>query len=66
MTIYRNEDMCQAINSYVHNLRYREILRLKYCDGYTHEEIAEMVGYSTQHVKAICRKYKAAFLISLL
>lgn len=65
MPIYSNEDMCRVIESYVHNLRYRQILRLRYCDGYTHEEIAETVGYSTQHVKAICREYKTLLLSRL-
>ena len=65
MTIYRNEDMCHAINEYVHNVRYRELLRLRYCDGLTYEEIAGIVNFSPQHVKAICHQYKD-MLISLI
>ena len=30
---YRNSDMKIAIDEYVHNTRYREILRLRYCEG---------------------------------
>ena len=55
---YRNSDMKLAIDEYVHNPRYRELLKLRYCDGMTYEEIAEAVDYSTQHIKTICKKYK--------
>lgn len=55
---YRNSDMALAIEEYVHNTRYREMLRLRYCEGMTYEEIAEAVDYSTQHIKTICKKYK--------
>lgn len=65
MPIYRNSDMCRAIEEYVHNPRYRELLRLRYCDGYTYEEIAEKINFSPQHVKHICHSYKA-LLISRL
>ena len=62
MQEYRNSDMLNAITEYVHNAKYREILRLRFCDGLTHEEIAETVGYSTQHVKDICRTYKPVLI----
>ena len=55
---YRNSDMALAIEEYVHNTRYREMLRMRYCEGMTYEEIAEAVDYSTQHIKTICYKYK--------
>ena len=55
---YRNSDMKIAIDEYVHNTRYRELLRLRYCEGMTYEEIAEAVDYSTQHIKSVCKKYK--------
>lgn len=58
MPIYKNSDMCRAIDEYVHNPRYREILRLRFCEGFTYEEIAGVVGFSPQHVKYICREYK--------
>lgn len=65
MPVYKNSAMCEAINEYVHNPRYRELLRLRYCDGFTYEEIAEAVGFSTQHVRYICKYYKN-LLISVL
>ena len=62
MPEYRNSDMVLTINEYVHNYRYREILRLRYCDWMTYEEIAEKVNFSPQHVKHICRRYKPLLL----
>ena len=55
--IYKNSDMCRTIDEYVHNTKYRELLRLRYCEGFTYEEIAEAVSFSTQHVKHVCRSY---------
>ena len=65
MPIYKNSDMCLAIDEYVHNPRYKELLRLRYCEGKTYEEIAEIVNFSPQHVKHICKSYKE-LLISRL
>jgi RNA polymerase sigma factor (sigma-70 family) len=62
MPEYKNSDMLTAINEYVHNSRYRDLLRLKYCDGHTYEEIAEIVNFSPQHVKRICREYRAVLM----
>ena len=58
MPEFRNSDMRLAIEEYVHNSKHRELLRLRYCDGYTYEEIAWRTDYSPQHVKAVCREYK--------
>lgn len=58
MPDYRNSDMCNAIEEYIHNPRYKELLRMRYCEGRTYEEIAERVNYSTQHVKHICKKHR--------
>jgi RNA polymerase sigma factor (sigma-70 family) len=62
MPIYKNSDMVHAINEYVHNPKYRELLRLRFCDGHTYEEIAERINFSPQHVKHICRSYKELLL----
>lgn len=56
---YRRSDMCQAIEEFVINPRYRLILKYRFCEGMTYENIAELTNYSTQHVKFICKKYKA-------
>lgn len=58
MPEYRNSDMCRTIDEYIHHPRYRIILRLRFCESLTYEEIAEEVGYSPQHVKYICRRHK--------
>lgn len=58
MSEFRNSDMRLAIEEYVHNAKHRELLRLRFCDGYTYEEIAWRVDYSPQHVKHLCRTYK--------
>lgn len=65
MPIYKNSDMCRAIDEYVHNPRYRELLRLRFCDGFTYEEIAEAVNFSPQHVRSICAKYKPLLISAL-
>ena len=63
--MYDRFEMGDKIERYVINPRYRQILRLKYCEGMTHEQVAEATNYSTQHVKHICKAYKN-ILISLL
>lgn len=65
MPNYSRFNMCKAIDEYVINPRYREVLRLKYCEGFTYEQVAEAVNYSPQHVKYICKSYKD-YLISHL
>ena len=62
---YKRSEMCNAIEEYVINSAYRQVLHLRFCDGMTYEKIAEMTNYSTQHVKFICKKYKD-FLMSRL
>ena len=63
--MYNRYELCKAIDTYVINPRYREVLRLKLCEGFTYEQVAEAVHYSTQHVKYIVKEYKG-FLISHL
>ena len=63
--IYNRNDMRTAIENYVVNPRYREVLRLRYCEGMTHEQVAEAAHYSTQHVKSICKSYKEMLISHL-
>ena len=58
MPEYSNSQMRQIIEEYVHHPRYRVVLRLRFCESLTYDEIAEEVGYSPQHVKDLCRKYR--------
>lgn len=59
MPNYDRFDMCNAIERYVINSKYRDILRLKYCEGCTFEKVAEITHYSVTHVKRICKEYKS-------
>jgi len=65
MPVYKNSDMRRAIEEYIHHPKHREVLRLRFCDSYTYEEIAEAVNYSPQHVKSICRENKALLISHL-
>ena len=65
MPDYSNSAMKKAIEEYCHNSRYREVLHLKFCEGYTYEEIGERVNFSPQHVKKVCRSYKDLLLSHL-
>lgn len=56
--MYSRYDMRNAIEEFIINPRYRDVLRLRYCEGMTHEQVAEATHYSTQHVKSICKTYK--------
>ena len=56
--MYRRSAMCAAIDEYIINPRYRQILKLRLCEGLTYEKIADLTCYSTQHVKYVCKKYK--------
>ena len=58
MPNYDRFAMGDTIDRYVINARYREVLRLKFCEGLTYEQVAESTHYSTQHVKHICKTYK--------
>lgn len=65
MPEYKTSDMRRTIDEYVHNTRYREILRLRFCDGFTYEEIATEVNFSPQHIKFICKKFKPVLISHL-
>lgn len=65
MPAYNRFDMCQAINAYVINPKHREVLRLRYCEGYTYEEVAGICNFSTQHVKHLCKAYREMLLSHL-
>lgn len=65
MTDYNRKQMRNVIDDYVVNPKYREVLSLKLCDGMTHEQVAEVTNYSTQHVKHICKAYREMLLSHL-
>ena len=57
--------MRHAIDEYVGNPRYRDLLRLRFCESATYEQIAEIVNYSPQHVKHVCNLYKELLISHL-
>ena len=65
MSNYNRKTMLTVIDDYVVNPRYRDVLRLKYYEGMTHEQVAEATHYSTQHVKSICKSYKEMLISHL-
>ena len=65
MPVYRRSDMLATIEDYVINSSYRDVLRYRYCEGYTYEKIAEICNYSTQHVKHICKTFKPILFANL-
>ena len=65
MPEYSNSEMCRIIEEYVHHPRYRVVLRLRFCESLTYDEIAEEAGYSTQHVKDLCRRFRPKLISRL-
>ena len=63
MPNYTNSDMRAYIDENVHKARDRRILKLKYIDGLTHEEIAEAVQMSPRQIDTITRRFRETALI---
>ena len=59
--IYTTDEINHFIEQYVHNAKYREILRLKLIDGYTFEETAEKMKMCDRQIKNIVKKYSRMF-----
>ena len=55
-----NDQVRQAIDDYIRVASVREILKDRLCEGLTFEELAEVHGYSTRHIKRIVYKAEAA------
>lgn len=55
---YSNSEVEKAIDEYVHNSTYRLILKDRYINGLTYEELAEKYGYSVTHIKNIVYKHE--------
>ena len=63
--MYTNSQMKAAIDEHIHSSWQREALRLRFCDGLTYEQIAEKMGYSTQHIKATVKRHKETLFSNL-
>lgn len=55
---YKNSEMLDIINEYIHNERDRNILKSRYIDGLTFEKIAEKCDISVRQAKRIVYKYE--------
>lgn len=64
ISISRSE-MEHLIDEWCLSERYRKILKLRFLDGLTHEQIAERVDMSDRQVKRIVYKYGDAVLYHL-
>ena len=53
MKEYTNSEIGKLIDEYIHSERDRRILRLRLIDGFTYEQIAELVDMSVRQVKNI-------------
>lgn len=53
--------LIEVINEWIRNEDYREMLRMRYIDGYTFERIAEEKNLSVTAVKNII--YKSEYII---
>lgn len=62
---YKNSDMQLAIDEYVHVSWQREVCRLKFIEGYTYEQIAEIMGYSAVYIKEIVKKHKSILFANI-
>lgn len=51
-----NSQIEHLINEWCKNEKYREILKYKFIDGYTYEQIAEIVDMSARQIKNIVYK----------
>ena len=53
---YTNSEMEHIISEYIHSQRDRQILKLCFVDGITHEKIAEVVDLTPRQVSNIISK----------
>jgi DNA-directed RNA polymerase specialized sigma24 family protein len=63
--MYTNSQMIAVIDEHVHSSWQRQALKLRFCDGLTHEQIAEKMGYSTQYIKEIVKRHKPTLFANL-
>lgn len=59
---YTNSQMSALIDEHIHHIRNRAILKMRYLDGMTYDQIAEELNMSTQQVKTIIYKMQQKLL----
>ena len=57
MIEYKNSQISEVIDEYIHNKRDRDILRRRLVDGIRYEQLAEEFNLSVRQVKNIVYKY---------
>lgn len=58
MIEYTNSNIEAIINEYIHKERDRNILKRRYTDGITYENLAEEFNLSVKQIKNIVYKHK--------
>ena len=58
MIEYKNSDIANLIDEYIHSERDRAILKRRYIDGICYEILAEEFDLSVRHVKNIVYKHE--------
>lgn len=58
MIEYKNSDIANLIDEYIHSERDRSILKRRYIDGICYEKLAEEFDLSVRHVKNIVYKHE--------
>ena len=53
---YTNSQMRELIDEHIHNAKHRDILKMRYLDGQTYEQIAERTDMSFQQIRTIIYK----------
>lgn len=59
-----NSELESRISEHIHSERDRRILRMKLIDGYTYENIAEIVQMSPRYIRALVHKLTSFLKIS--
>lgn len=54
--------MNELIDEHIHNIRNRAMLKMRFLDGMTYEQIANELDISTQQVKTIIYKAQAKLI----
>lgn len=62
MMEYKNSDIAAIIDEYVHNEKYRALLKRRYIDGVCYDSLSEEFGLSVRQAKNIIYKYENIIL----
>lgn len=65
MRDYTNSEIAEAIDEYIHNIKYRYILKSRFIDGLTFDRLAEKYDMSVRQVKNIVRVYGDKVLLKV-